>query len=130
MDELHDRIRVLEEQVGHYRIINRMVNIGVGMVLFGCAAFVVSNLLSLKRHVEMSASAFPGWGRNATVQVRRLEVVDAASTRPVCVLGADGGGGRIEVFDFRGRPLAGFDGNRGLVVRSADGVSFPETRPR
>jgi hypothetical protein len=48
---------------------------------------------------------------------------------PSASLRGEGGGGRIEVFDYRGNPLAGFDGNRGLVVRSGDGPKFPETRP-
>jgi hypothetical protein len=32
------------------------------------------------------------------------------------------------VFDDRGNPIAGFDGNAGFVVRSVDGPRFPETR--
>jgi hypothetical protein len=124
MDRTEDRLRALEQQVSRYRILTRVLYITVGLVLVACAAYVISNLLRLQAYTNASAAA--GWGRDSTLRARRLEIFAAASSRPVCVLRAEDGGGRIEVFDRNGNPLAGFDGNRGLVVRSADGSRFPE----
>jgi uncharacterized protein YceK len=129
MDRLEDRVRTLETQLSRYRLLLVVLYLVVALVLVGCAAFVISNLLSLKEHIRSSAPPIPGWNQDQTVRTRRLEILDATSTRPVCVLRAVGGGGRVEVMDRLGRPIAGFDGNTGTVVRSGDGPRFPETRP-
>jgi hypothetical protein len=122
MDRLEERVRLLERQVVTSRAINRAVNVAVALVLLGCVAYVVSNVLGLQKRIESSRGVGGDW----VVRAKRLEIMGAASTRPVLVLRADGGGGRVEVMDRDGRPLAGFDGNRGLAVRSADGTRFPE----
>jgi hypothetical protein len=128
MDRLEDRIRALETQLGRYRVLMGVLYLVVALVLVACAAFVISNLLGLREHMNSPTSA-PPRVHHSTLRVGRLEVFDGASTRPVCVLRPEEGGGRIEVMGRMGRPTAGFDGNAGLVVRSVDGQRFPETRP-
>jgi hypothetical protein len=122
MERLEERVRVLERQVSRYRVLNRLMNILVAAVLLGCAAFVISNLMSLKGHLQTSVGQSSRWDSASTVRAKRLEIIDEATSRPVCVLRAYDGGGRVEVFSRDGRAL----GNRGLVVRSADGTAFPK----
>jgi hypothetical protein len=117
MTTIEHRVWVLERQVKRYRIVILILNVGVVAVLLLMAWFTASTVSD----VTEAASYPPG-----TIRMTRLEIVDGASTRPVCVLRADGGGGRVEVFSRTGTALAGFDGNLGLVVRSADRPAFPK----
>lgn len=122
MDRLEHRVRVLEEQLVRHRTLNRLAYLAVGLALLGCGAYVVSDLLKLSEHVQRAPLS------SDVIRVRRLEIVDEAATRPVCVIRADDGGGRVEVRNRHGASVAGFDGNRALVVRAADSSRFPESR--
>jgi hypothetical protein len=86
MDRLENRVRVLETQLGHYRLLTRALYLVVGLVLVGCAAFVISNLLQLREHMKTPLASSTGLSRDGTLRVSRLEVLDGTSTRPVCVL--------------------------------------------
>jgi hypothetical protein len=119
MDGLEDRVRVLEKQVRRYRLLNLALAV-VALAWFGFVMWAMWPLMHLQQIINPV---------EPILRTKRLEIIDEPASRPVCVLRAEEGGGRVEVMDRLGRPIAGFDGNTGMVVRSADGPRFPETRP-
>jgi DoxX-like family len=59
------------------------------------------------------------------LRTKRLEIMDESASRPVCVLRAEGGGGRVEVMDRLGRPIAGSTGTLGWWCGQGMGHGFP-----
>jgi hypothetical protein len=85
MEQLEQRVAILEKQVRWYRILNIVV---AGLILLW-AGYAFSKVLGLQQEIRRPI---------APIQTSRLEIIDEATSRPVCVLRAHDGGGRVEVF--------------------------------